>query len=204
MNVYKKYSIDEKLKAIERFHRGEPKTVIGRSLGVPESTIRGWIKLEDKIKGEKRGQKRSHPSSSTSHETDDEDVLVNSNTEMKSLEHFRFMKDYTFELSKYFLFATEYFTNAYENLSEDFKNLINTIPLEHRENLMIKSELENFPNKMVIKYVEEYINNVDEVLIGSKLFEEVQSKLLSTLDDDIKSAESAICQPNEFQNGSST
>lgn len=39
----------EKLEAIQRVHKGESKASVARDIGVPESTLRGWCKNEDKI-----------------------------------------------------------------------------------------------------------------------------------------------------------
>ncbi|CAG9863626.1 unnamed protein product [Phyllotreta striolata] len=39
----------EKLDAIRRVHDGESKASVARDIGVPESTLRGWCKNEDKI-----------------------------------------------------------------------------------------------------------------------------------------------------------
>lgn len=39
----------EKLEAIRRVHEGESKASVARDIGVPESTLRGWCKNEDKI-----------------------------------------------------------------------------------------------------------------------------------------------------------
>lgn len=42
-------SIQEKLDAIQRVHEGESKASVARIIGVPESTLRGWCKNEDKL-----------------------------------------------------------------------------------------------------------------------------------------------------------
>ncbi|XP_024081217.1 protein distal antenna-like [Cimex lectularius] len=42
-------SIHEKLEAIHRVHEGESKASVARIIGVPESTLRGWCKNEDKL-----------------------------------------------------------------------------------------------------------------------------------------------------------
>lgn len=52
----------EKLDAIRRVHDGESKASVARDIGVPESTLRGWCKNEDKI---------SYLSRQSSPETDD-------------------------------------------------------------------------------------------------------------------------------------
>jgi len=39
----------EKIDAINRVHNGESKAAVARDIGVPESTLRGWCKAEDKI-----------------------------------------------------------------------------------------------------------------------------------------------------------
>ncbi|KAJ8924231.1 hypothetical protein NQ315_007022 [Exocentrus adspersus] len=42
-------SYSEKLSAIRRVHDGESKASVARDIGVPESTLRGWCKNEEKI-----------------------------------------------------------------------------------------------------------------------------------------------------------
>ncbi|XP_073993791.1 uncharacterized protein [Rhodnius prolixus] len=42
-------SVHEKLEAIQRVHEGESKASVARVMGVPESTLRGWCKNEDKL-----------------------------------------------------------------------------------------------------------------------------------------------------------
>ncbi|BES90664.1 Protein distal antenna-related [Nesidiocoris tenuis] len=42
-------SVHEKLEAIQRVHEGESKASVARIIGVPESTLRGWCKNEDKL-----------------------------------------------------------------------------------------------------------------------------------------------------------
>jgi len=49
---------EEKLQAILRVRNGEPKAAVGRSIGVAESTLRGWCKSESKI----RDQVQKHAS----------------------------------------------------------------------------------------------------------------------------------------------
>ena len=46
----KAYSVHTKLEAIARVHKGETKAKIARDNGVPESTFRGWIKEENKLR----------------------------------------------------------------------------------------------------------------------------------------------------------
>ena len=43
-------SVREKLEAIQRVHNGESKASVARDIGVPESTLRGWCKSEDKLR----------------------------------------------------------------------------------------------------------------------------------------------------------
>ncbi|KAH8354885.1 hypothetical protein KR093_000327, partial [Drosophila rubida] len=43
-------SIDDKERAIARIRKGETKAGISRELGVPESTVRGWVKRADQRK----------------------------------------------------------------------------------------------------------------------------------------------------------
>lgn len=45
-------SQEEKLRAIQRVHNGESKASVARDIGVPESTLRGWCKGEEKIKND--------------------------------------------------------------------------------------------------------------------------------------------------------
>lgn len=42
-------SVHEKLEAVQRVHEGESKASVARVIGVPESTLRGWCKNEDKL-----------------------------------------------------------------------------------------------------------------------------------------------------------
>ncbi|XP_071558904.1 uncharacterized protein Dan [Temnothorax nylanderi] len=42
----------EKMDAIGRVHAGESKAAVARDIGVPESTLRGWCKAEDKIRAQ--------------------------------------------------------------------------------------------------------------------------------------------------------
>lgn len=44
-------SATEKMEAIQRVHEGESKASVARDIGVPESTLRGWCKSEQKIRG---------------------------------------------------------------------------------------------------------------------------------------------------------
>ena len=44
-------SAEEKLSAIQRVLNGESKASVARDIGVPESTLRGWCKSEQKIRG---------------------------------------------------------------------------------------------------------------------------------------------------------
>lgn len=43
-------SATEKISAIQRIHDGESKASVARDIGVPESTLRGWCKNEDKLR----------------------------------------------------------------------------------------------------------------------------------------------------------
>lgn len=43
-------SVLEKLEAIQRVHNGESKASVARDIGVPESTLRGWCKSEEKLR----------------------------------------------------------------------------------------------------------------------------------------------------------
>lgn len=44
-------SVQEKVQAIDRVHEGESKASVARDIGVPESTLRGWCKGEEKLRG---------------------------------------------------------------------------------------------------------------------------------------------------------
>ncbi|XP_063242681.1 protein distal antenna-like [Bacillus rossius redtenbacheri] len=44
------FSVRDKLEAIGRVHAGESKASVARHIGVPESTLRGWCKSEDKLR----------------------------------------------------------------------------------------------------------------------------------------------------------
>lgn len=46
----KAYSIKEKLNTVERVKAGEPRSKILRDMGIPDSTLRGWMKDEDKLR----------------------------------------------------------------------------------------------------------------------------------------------------------
>ena len=46
----KTYTIKEKLGIIDRVKRGDSKSSLFREFGVPEGTIRGWMKEEDKLR----------------------------------------------------------------------------------------------------------------------------------------------------------
>lgn len=43
-------SIEEKIQAIDRVHDGESKAAVARDIGVPESTLRGWCKGEERLR----------------------------------------------------------------------------------------------------------------------------------------------------------
>ena len=45
----KAYTVKEKLDAVNRVLEGEKLTGVGRDIGVPESTIRGWVRDRDKL-----------------------------------------------------------------------------------------------------------------------------------------------------------
>jgi len=44
------YTVEDKLKAVSRVRNGERQCVVYRELGIPESTLRGWIRDEDKLR----------------------------------------------------------------------------------------------------------------------------------------------------------
>lgn len=47
-----KFTNQEKIDAINRIHDGEHKMAVARDINVPESTLRGWCKLEKKIRSQ--------------------------------------------------------------------------------------------------------------------------------------------------------
>ncbi|KAG5309285.1 DAN protein, partial [Acromyrmex insinuator] len=49
----------EKIDAINRVHNGESKAAVARDIGVPESTLRGWCKAEEKILSQANNLKTS-------------------------------------------------------------------------------------------------------------------------------------------------
>lgn len=46
----KNYTIEEKLQVIEKVKSGVSKASIFRESGIPEGTIRGWVKEEEKLR----------------------------------------------------------------------------------------------------------------------------------------------------------
>ncbi|CAB3365181.1 Hypothetical predicted protein [Cloeon dipterum] len=44
------FSVQDKLDAIQRVNEGESKASVARDIGVPESTLRGWCKSEEKLR----------------------------------------------------------------------------------------------------------------------------------------------------------
>ena len=46
----KLYTVEQKLEAVARVRRGESQAKISRVNGVPESTLRGWLKDEEKLR----------------------------------------------------------------------------------------------------------------------------------------------------------
>ena len=46
----KVYSVEDKLSAISRVRGGESQAKVSRDLGVAESTLRGWLKDENKLR----------------------------------------------------------------------------------------------------------------------------------------------------------
>lgn len=58
--------IEEKVKAINMYHKGKTKADISRTLNTPESTIRGWIKDEPAIRAKYEATRRSSMSSTNS------------------------------------------------------------------------------------------------------------------------------------------
>ncbi|XP_064418030.1 jerky protein homolog-like [Latimeria chalumnae] len=50
MEKRKAYNVHEKLEIVDRIHAGQSKAKISRDTGVPESTLRGWLKEEYKLR----------------------------------------------------------------------------------------------------------------------------------------------------------
>ena len=46
----KLYTVEQKLEAVARVRRGESQAKVSRDNGVPESTLRGWLKDEEKLR----------------------------------------------------------------------------------------------------------------------------------------------------------
>ena len=46
----KLYTVEQKLEAVWRVRRGESQAKVSRDNGVPESTLRGWLKDEEKLR----------------------------------------------------------------------------------------------------------------------------------------------------------
>ena len=46
----KKFTIAEKLECIDRVRDGESQAKVSRDVDVPESTLRGWLSSEDKLR----------------------------------------------------------------------------------------------------------------------------------------------------------
>ncbi|KAH3884476.1 hypothetical protein DPMN_008456 [Dreissena polymorpha] len=46
----KQFSITEKIEIIEKIKSGQSRTSIIKEFGVPEGTLRGWLKDEDKLR----------------------------------------------------------------------------------------------------------------------------------------------------------
>jgi transposase-like protein len=44
------YTVEQKLNAIQRIRNGMTKAALARELDVPESTLRGWVRDEEKLK----------------------------------------------------------------------------------------------------------------------------------------------------------
>ena len=44
------HNVQQKLDVIERIRKGETRTKVSRELGVPDSTIRRWVKDENKFR----------------------------------------------------------------------------------------------------------------------------------------------------------
>jgi len=50
MGKRKAYAVKEKLYLVQRIRDGESQASISRETGVPESTLRGWLKDQEKLK----------------------------------------------------------------------------------------------------------------------------------------------------------
>lgn len=61
---------EEKVSAIDRVHNGESKAAVARDMGVPESTLRGWCKSEEKLRSQARNSGNFERSSPIGSESD--------------------------------------------------------------------------------------------------------------------------------------
>lgn len=59
-------TVQEKVIAIDRVHNGESKASVARDIQVPESTLRGWCKSEDKLRTLAQTSPKDSPNSTTS------------------------------------------------------------------------------------------------------------------------------------------
>jgi len=59
------FSVQDKLDAIQRVNEGESKASVARDIGVPESTLRGWCKSEEKLRNSCDNENRHSPTASS-------------------------------------------------------------------------------------------------------------------------------------------
>jgi transposase-like protein len=59
------FSVQDKLDAIQRVNEGESKASVARDIGVPESTLRGWCKSEEKLRNSCDNENRHSPTSAS-------------------------------------------------------------------------------------------------------------------------------------------
>ncbi|XP_043485419.1 putative uncharacterized protein DDB_G0286901 [Polistes fuscatus] len=72
-------STTEKLQAINRIYSGESKAAVARDIGVPESTLRGWYKSEDKLRAMVNASPVSGPNSEQSNSSGSQSTSPNRN-----------------------------------------------------------------------------------------------------------------------------
>jgi transposase-like protein len=59
------FSVQDKLDAIQRVNEGESKASVARDIGVPESTLRGWCKSEEKLRNSCDNENRHSPTAAS-------------------------------------------------------------------------------------------------------------------------------------------
>ncbi|KAI4477900.1 hypothetical protein M0804_012380 [Polistes exclamans] len=72
-------STKEKVEAIDRIYLGESKAAVARDIGIPESTLRGWYKSEDKLRAMIENSPDSGPNSDQSNSSGSQSTSINGN-----------------------------------------------------------------------------------------------------------------------------